>query len=74
MLKLVRSKHLKAVPMKLGFTSLFSSKCPKIDGSAEEFRRFLGIELLATQANSKSGENVSKIIESESLKSLKSLL
>ena len=51
----------------------FSTKCPKIDGSAEEFPRFLGIELLGTQTKSKRGENVSKIIESESLKKLKSL-
>ena len=43
----------------------FSTKCPKIDGSAEEFPRLFGIELLGTQTNSKSGENVSKIIESE---------
>ena len=51
----------------------FSTKCPKIDGSAEEFPPFFGIELLGTQTNSKSDEDVSKIIESESLKSLKSL-
>ena len=51
----------------------FSTNCPKIDGSAQEFPRVFGIDLLGTQTNSKSGENVSKIIESESLKSLKSL-
>ena len=36
----------------------------------KNFLEFFGIELLATQTNSKSGENVSKMIESESLKSL----
>ena len=65
MLKKVRAKHLKAVSL--------NSKCPRIDGSADKFPRFLGIELLGTQTNSKRGENVSKIIESESLKNLKSL-
>ena len=43
----------------------FSTKCPKIDGSTEEFPRFFGIDLLGTQTSSKSGENVSKIIESD---------
>ena len=49
---------------------ILSTKQPKIDGSYEKLSRFFGTQLLATQTNSKSGEDVSQIIEPESLKSL----
>ena len=49
---------------------ILSTKYPKIDGIDEKVSRFFGTELLATQTNSKSGEDVSQIIEPESLKSL----
>ena len=53
------------------FSSFFlSTKYPKIDGYNEKLSRILGMELLATQTNSKSGEDVSQIIEPESLKTL----
>ena len=45
-------------------------KYPKIDGNDEKLPSIFGIELLATQTNSKSGEDVLQIIEPESLKSL----
>ena len=45
-------------------------KYPKIDGNDEKLSSIFGIELLATQTNSKSGEDVLQIIEPESLKSL----
>ena len=45
-------------------------KYPKIDGYDEKLSSIFGIELLATQTNSKSGEDVLQIIEPESLKSL----
>ena len=51
------------------FSSLFlSTKYPKIDGNDEKLSSIF--ELLTTQTNSKSGEDVSQIIEPESLKSL----
>ena len=49
---------------------ILSTKYQKIDGNDGKLSRFFGTELLATQTNSKSGENVSQIIEPESLKSL----
>ena len=53
------------------FSSLFlSTKYPKIDGNDEKLSSIFGIELLTTQTNSKSGEDVSQIVEPESLKSL----
>ena len=47
---------------------MISTKYPKIDGNDKKLSRFFGIELLATQTNSKSGDDVSQIIEPESLK------
>ena len=54
------------------FSCVFVSfpKYPKIDGNDEKLSIIFGIELLATQTNSKSGEDVLQIIEPESLKSL----
>ena len=53
------------------FSSLFlSNKYPKIDGNNEKLSRIFGIKLLATKTNSKSGEDVSQMIEPESLKTL----
>ena len=57
--------------MQLCFSSLFlSTKYPKIDGNDEKLASIFGIERLATQTNSKSGEDVSQMIEPESLRSL----
>ena len=49
---------------------IVSTKYPKIYGNDENLSSIFGIELLATQTNSKSGEDVSQIIEPESLKTL----
>ena len=49
---------------------ILTTKYPKIYGKDEKLSGSFGIELLATQTNSKSGEDVSQIIEPESLKSL----
>ena len=49
---------------------IVSTKHPKIYGNEENLSSIFGIELLTTQTNSKSGEDVSQIIEPESLKSL----
>ena len=40
------------------------------DGNSEKLSRIFGIELLATKTNLKSGEDVSQMIEPESLKTL----
>ena len=54
----------------MSFSSLcFSTKYPKIDGNDEKLASIFGIERLATQTNSKSGGDVSQMIEPESLKS-----
>ena len=52
------------------YISLSQLSVQKLTVVLKSFLDFFGIELLATQTNSKSGENVSKMIESESLKSL----
>ena len=49
---------------------IVSTKYPKIYGNDENLSSIIGIELLATQTNSKSGEDVSQIIKPESLKTL----
>ena len=49
---------------------ILSTKYPKIYGNDENLSRIFRIELQATQSNSKSGEDVSRIIEPESLKTL----
>ena len=49
---------------------IVSTKYPKIYGNEEILSSIFGIELLATQTDSKSGEDVSQIIEPESLQSL----
>ena len=49
---------------------IVSTKYPKIYSNDENLSSIIGIELLATQTNSKSGEDVSQIIEPESLKTL----
>ena len=47
--------------IKLGFRLLLSTKSPTFEGNDEQVSRIFLIKLLATQTNSKSGENVSHI-------------
>ena len=49
---------------------ILSTKYPKMYSNNKKLSSIFGIELLATQTNSKSDEDVSQIIELESLKSL----
>ena len=49
---------------------ILSTKYPKIYSNNKKHSSIFGIELLAFQTNSKSGEDVSQIIEPEPLKSL----
>ena len=52
------------------FSSVFPKYYPKIDENDEKLSSIFGILLLATQTNSNSREDVSQVIEPESLKIL----